>query len=66
MVVTTEQAIAALMLVSFTESFSITVVDSIVVVRTHSQSQDFAASLQSYCWGLQARPASVAFSGNEE
>lgn len=50
----TTQAIAALMLASFSEAFSITVVDSILVMRTHGQSQDFAASLQSFCWGLQA------------
>ncbi|EIE26997.1 Biopterin transport-related protein BT1 [Coccomyxa subellipsoidea C-169] len=50
----TPQAIAALMLASFSEAFSITVVDSILVMRTHGQSQDFAASLQSFCWGLQA------------
>ena len=49
----TAQAIAALMLASFSEAFSITVVDSILVMRTHGQSQDFAASLQSFCWGLQ-------------
>ncbi len=49
----TPQAIAALMLASFSEAFSITVVDSILVMRTHGQSQDFAASLQSFCWGLQ-------------
>ncbi|CAL8469006.1 g8547 [Coccomyxa elongata] len=50
----TAQAIATLMLASFSEAFSITVVDSILVMRTHGQSQDFAASLQSFCWGLQA------------
>ena len=41
------------MLASFTSAFSITVVDSILVTRTHGQSLDFAASLQSFCWGLQ-------------
>ena len=41
------------MLASFSESFSITVVDSILVMRTHGQSQNYAASLQSFCWGLQ-------------
>ena len=41
------------MLASFTGAFSITVVDSILVTRTHGQSLDFAASLQSFCWGLQ-------------
>ncbi|CAL5221093.1 g3223 [Coccomyxa viridis] len=51
---TTSEAIAALMLASFTSAFSITVVDSILVTRTHGQSLDFAASLQSFCWGLQA------------
>ena len=50
---TTAEAIAALMLASFTGAFSITVVDSILVTRTHGQSLDFAASLQSFCWGLQ-------------
>ena len=50
---TTAEAIAALMLASFTSAFSITVVDSILVTRTHGQSLDFAASLQSFCWGLQ-------------
>ena len=50
---TTSEAIAALMLASFTSAFSITVVDSILVTRTHGQSLDFAASLQSFCWGLQ-------------
>lgn len=52
---TTAEAIAALMLASFTAAFSITVVDSILVTRTHGQSLDFAASLQSFCWGLQVR-----------
>ena len=50
---TTAQAIAALMLVSFSEAFSITVVDSVLVTRTHDQSLDYAAGLQSFCWGLQ-------------
>ncbi len=52
---TTAEAIAALMLTSFTGAFSITVVDSILVTRTHGKSLDFAASLQSFCWGLQVR-----------
>ena len=50
---TTAQAAAALVLVSFSEAFSITVVDSVLVTRTHGQSLDFAAGLQSFCWGLQ-------------
>ncbi|CAK0782156.1 hypothetical protein CVIRNUC_005589 [Coccomyxa viridis] len=51
---TTAEAIAALMLASLSSAFTITVVDSILVTRTHGQSLDFAASLQSFCWGLQA------------
>ena len=50
---TTAEAIAALMLASLSSAFTITVVDSILVTRTHGQSLDFAASLQSFCWGLQ-------------
>lgn len=44
------------MLASFSEAFSITVVDSVLVTRTHGQSLDYAAGLQSFCWGLQVTP----------
>ena len=52
---TSAHAIAALMLGSFSEAFSITVVDSVLVTRIHGQSLEIAASLQSICWGLQVR-----------
>jgi hypothetical protein len=54
---TTAEAAAALVLTSFSEAFSITIVDSVLVTRTHDQSLDFAAGLQSFCWGLQVLSA---------